>query len=95
LNVQANISTVVAFKQALKSSRTALKATEAGYEVGTRTAVDVLNSRQDVYRAERDYARSRYTYLLETLKLKKAAGILTEQDVVAINQLTTNSEPIP
>lgn len=95
LNVQSNISTVIAFRQALKSARTALKATEAGYEVGTRTAVDVLNSRQDVYRAERDYARSRYTYLLETLRLKKAAGILTEQDVVAINQLTTNSEPIP
>ncbi|HID48017.1 MAG TPA: type I secretion protein TolC, partial [Chromatiales bacterium] len=95
LNVQANISSVIAFKQALKSARTALKATEAGYEVGTRTAVDVLNSRREVFRAERDYARSRYTYLLETLKLRKAAGILTEQDVVAINQLTTTSKPIP
>lgn len=95
LNVQANISSVIAFRQALKSARTALKATEAGYDVGTRTAVDVLNSRREVFRAERDYARSRYTYLLETLKLRKAAGILTEQDVVAVNQLTTASQPIP
>lgn len=95
LNVQANISTVKAFKQALKSSRTALEATEAGYEVGTRTAVDVLNQRREVFRNERDYARSRYTYLLETLRLKKAAGILTEDDVVAVNQLMTTPTPIP
>jgi outer membrane protein len=85
LNVLANISSVRAFKQALTSSRTALEATEAGYEVGTRTAVDVLNSRRELYRSERDYARSRYTYILETLRLKAAVGTLTEQDVAAIN----------
>ncbi|NNF95986.1 MAG: TolC family outer membrane protein, partial [Halobacteria archaeon] len=64
LNVLANISSVRAFGQALISSRTALEATEAGYEVGTRTAVDVLNSRRELYRSVRDYARSRYTYIL-------------------------------
>ena len=85
LNVLANISSVRAFRQALTSSRTALEATEAGYEVGTRTAVDVLNSRRELYRSERDYARSRYTYILETLRLKAAVGTLTEQDVAAIN----------
>ena len=85
LNVLANISSVRAFGQALTSSRTALEATEAGYEVGTRTAVDVLNSRRELYRSERDYARSRYTYILETLRLKAAVGTLTEQDVTAIN----------
>ena len=85
LNVLANISSVRAFGQALTSSRTALEATEAGYEVGTRTAVDVLNQRRELFRAERDYARSRYTYILETLRLKAAVGTLTEQDVAAIN----------
>jgi outer membrane protein len=86
LNVISNISSVVAFKQALLSTRTALEATQAGYEVGTRTAVDLLNSRREVFRAERDYARSRYTYIVETLRLKQAAGTLTEDSVVAINQ---------
>ena len=85
LNVLANISSVRAFRQALTSSRTALEATEAGYEVGTRTAVDVLNSRRELFRSERDYARSRYTYILETLRLKAAVGTLTEQEVAAIN----------
>jgi outer membrane protein len=85
LNVLANISSVRAFAQALVSTKTALDATEAGYEVGTRTAVDVLNSRREVFRAERDYARSRYTYIQQTLRLKAAVGTLTEQDIVAIN----------
>ena len=85
LNVLANISSVRAFRQAVTSSSTALEATEAGYEVGTRTAVDVLNSRRELYRSIRDYARSRYTYILETLRLKAAVGTLTEQEVAAIN----------
>ena len=85
LNVLANISSVRAFRQALTSSKTALQATEAGYEVGTRTAVDVLNSRREVYRAERDYARSRYTYIQQTLRLRAAVGTLSEREVIAIN----------
>ncbi len=85
LNVLANISSVRAFAQALVSSKTALQATEAGYEVGTRTAVDVLNSRREVYRAERDYARSRYTYIQQTMRLRAAVGTLSEREIVAIN----------
>jgi outer membrane protein len=86
LNVLANISQVKAFRQALQSTRTALEATEAGYQVGTRTAVDVLNARREVFRAERDYAQARYAYILETLRLKQAAGTLGEQDLAAINR---------
>ncbi len=86
LNVISNISTVKAFRQALKSARTALKATEAGYEVGTRNAVEVLNSRREVFRAERDYAKARYNYIVQALRLRQAAGILTEADLAAINQ---------
>ena len=85
LNVLANISSVKAFAQALVSSKTALQATEAGYEVGTRTAVDVLNSRRDVYSAERDYARSRYTYIQQTMRLRAAVGTLSEREIIAIN----------
>lgn len=85
LSVIANISQVKAFAQALESSRTALEATEAGFEVGTRTAVDVLNSQRELYRAQRDYAQSRYNYILESFRLKQAAGILSEQDIKQVN----------
>jgi outer membrane protein len=83
--VIANISQVKALKQALASSTIALEATQAGFEVGTRTAVDVLDSQRELFRAKRNYARARYDYILETLRLKQAAGLLTETDIVQIN----------
>ena len=85
LTVIADISTVKALKQALRSSQTALEATQAGFEVGTRTAVDVLNSQQLKFLAESNYSKSRYDYILETLRLKQVAGTLTEEDVANIN----------
>lgn len=85
LGVQASISRVRALQQAVTSSESALKATEAGYEVGTRTTVDVLNSRRELYRAQRDYARARYDYILASLRLQRAAGMLDAEDLTQIN----------
>ena len=85
LTVLSTISRVRALKQALVSTTTALEATQAGYEVGTRTAVDVLNAQRELFRAERDYARARYDYYLETLRLKRSAGTLSEADLKMIN----------
>ncbi|MCP4388347.1 MAG: TolC family outer membrane protein [Gammaproteobacteria bacterium] len=86
LDVVSGISQVKALKQALDSSNIALEATQAGFEVGTRTSVDVLVSLRETYRAQRDYASSRYNYLLDNLRLKQAAGILQEDDLFAINR---------
>ena len=85
--VIAGISRVKALKQAVLSSEKALEATQAGFEVGTRTIVDVLLSQRELFRAQRDHSRSRYDYLLNTLKLKQAAGLLAKTDVAAINAL--------
>lgn len=85
LGITAGISQVLARKQALSSAQTALEATQAGFEVGTRTAVEVLNSQQVRYSAQRDYARSRYDYLLASLRLKQAAGSLSEEDLTLVN----------
>ena len=89
LGVLSGISQVKALKQALSSSRTALEATEAGFEVGTRTSVDVLISLQETYRAQRDYASARYDYLLNTLRLKQAAGLLNAEDLQQLNHWLT------
>ncbi len=86
LGVLAGISRVKALKQAVISNEKALEATNAGFEVGTRTIVDVLLSQRELFRAQRDYANSRYEYILETLRLKQAAGILADTDIKAINQ---------
>jgi outer membrane protein len=85
LGVLSEISRVNALRQALESSRTALKATEAGYEVGTRTAVDVLESRRSLAVAETNYARSRYDYILNVLRLRLASGTLDAATLTEVN----------
>ncbi len=86
LNVLANISQVDALEQAVRSNESALAATEAGLEVGIRTAVDVLDAQRLLFQARRDLARSRYDYILETLRLKQAAGSLNPVDLEQINK---------
>ncbi|MFP3425297.1 outer membrane channel protein TolC [Pseudoalteromonas sp. SIMBA_162] len=84
--VVSDIATYKALEQAVVSAQSALKATEAGFEVGTRTIVDVLVSTQNLYNAKRNLADVRYRYVLSTLRLKQAAGTLTSKDLAAINQ---------
>lgn len=86
LNVISGISRVKALKRAVESQQAGADATEAGFEVGTRTSVDVLISLRTLFQAERDYSVARYTYLVDTLELKQAAGTLTAGDVDKINQ---------
>jgi outer membrane protein len=84
--VLSGISRVKALLQATVSNRSALETTQAGFEVGTRTIVDVLVAQRELFRAQRDYAQARYDYLLNTLRLKQAAGNLVVGDLQKINQ---------
>ncbi len=81
LTIISDISRTTSLKQALDSAETALEATQAGFEVGTRTAVDVLLSLRNVFAAKRDLATARYNYLLNMLKLKQAAGTISVNDI--------------
>ena len=85
LGVISGISQVAALKQAVISSETALLATESGFEVGTRTAVDVVASQRATSKALRDYSNAKYDYILNTLKLKRSAGTLSPDDLNLIN----------
>ena len=84
--VVSGVSQIKALAQAVASSKGALAATKAGFDVGTRTAVDVTNSRREVFRARRDHEQARYLYIVNTLRLKQAAGQIVEQDLKDINQ---------
>ncbi|AQS40176.1 type I secretion outer membrane protein, TolC family [Shewanella psychrophila] len=84
-NVGASISSIRAYEQSVISSESALKATQAGFEVGTRTIVDVLNRTRDLYDSKRKLSDARYGYINSILALKQAAGTLNEDDVIAIN----------
>ncbi|MDX1610533.1 MAG: TolC family protein, partial [Halofilum sp. (in: g-proteobacteria)] len=83
--VTASISQVRALQQAVESNQAAVEATRAGFRVGTRTAVDVLEALRDLYQAQRDYAGARYQYIVNRLRLKQAAGTLTVEDVRLVN----------
>lgn len=85
-NVRASISSIKAYEQAARSADSALKATEAGFEVGTRTIVDVLNSTRQVYNSKRQLSDARYQYILSVLSLKQTAGTLKEQDLILISK---------
>ena len=85
-SVRAAISRVRALKQAVVSANSALQATEAGFDVGTRTIVDVLNSTQNLYDAQRNLSGARYDFIQAMVDLKRASGELTKDDVNLINK---------
>jgi outer membrane protein len=83
--VLSTISQVEALKAATISAQSALESTQAGYEVGTRTIVDVLNVQRNLFSSQRDYLNSRYSYIINGLNLKSAAGTLSESDLERVN----------
>lgn len=85
--VLASISSVEALRASTVSAQSALEASEAGFEVGTRTMVDVLSAQGDLFRARSNYANVRYAYILSGLELKQAAGVLSKQDLEQVNDL--------
>jgi outer membrane protein len=91
LGVNSEVARVQSLRQAVESAQTALQATEAGYEVGTRTSVDVLEARRRLFDAQTNYARSRYDYLLNVLRLQLAAGTLDGKGLADINALLTEN----
>lgn len=86
LNVTSGIAQVRALEQALASTQSQLDSTILGRDVGVRTSVDVLNAQQQVFQTRRDLQQARYNYLLSTLRLKAAAGTLSDPDVEAVNR---------
>lgn len=87
--VNTDVERIEARCQGIVSAQSALKATESGYEVGTRNIVDVLNSQRALFFAQRDYFNARYDFIINTLKLKQTAGTLSPGDLQSLNQWMT------
>lgn len=85
----AGISEIEARRLALVSAQSAYDASQVGLEVGTRTVIDVLINQQNLFNAQREYARSRYNFLQNRLLLEQAAGSLDVTDVQDVNRLLT------
>jgi outer membrane protein len=89
LSMESSIALVEANKQALESTRLALQATVAGFDVGTRTTIDVLTSRKNLLAAEVAYEQSRYDYITNLITLKQVTGSLSRADLLLINSWLT------
>jgi outer membrane protein len=91
LAVTSGMARVQALDAARTSGKRSLESTLIGYESGVRTGVDVLNAQQSLYRTERDLSQARYAYLLNHLRLKLVTGVLSTDDLAAVNALLTDS----
>lgn len=85
------LAQVDALNVAVQSGANALKGNQAGFRAGVRTNVDVLNAEQQLFAARRDLAKARYDVLLQGVKLKAAAGVLTEADLATLDALFDHS----
>ncbi|WP_339934021.1 TolC family outer membrane protein [Vreelandella glaciei] len=90
--VSNDVETVEARQQAIVSNQSALEATRAGYEVGTRNIVDVLNAEQNLYNAIANYAEARYDYVVNLLSLRQQAGRLDVEAIEEVNAWLTGDE---
>lgn len=84
-SVLTQISQAAAQRQSIISAESALKATEASFNAGTRTIVDVLTAQTNLIQAQQKYANARYDYIIQSVLLKQAAGTLCPEDVQHIN----------
>ncbi|MCG9702452.1 outer membrane channel protein TolC [Vibrio natriegens] len=84
-NINASIGALRAYEQSVVSARSALEATEAGLDVGTRTIVDVLDATRRLYDSNRNLSDARYNYILSRLQLRHAIGTLSEQDILDVD----------
>ncbi|WP_221793050.1 TolC family outer membrane protein [Oceanobacter mangrovi] len=83
--LQTSVQNIDARRQSITSAETALKATQTGYEVGTRNIVEVLDAQRQLFSAQSNYANARFDYIINLLNLKFYAGTLNEQDIQLLN----------
>jgi outer membrane protein len=84
--VNSAAASIKAFEQALVSAQSAYESNRLGLEVGVRTTLDVLTVQQTVTQTRRDLAQAYFNYLMGVLRLKAAAGILTDADLEDLNR---------
>ncbi|MCV2402379.1 TolC family outer membrane protein [Marinomonas sp. C2222] len=90
LDLQTAVAQVEAQKQLIQSRRSALEATQSGYDVGTRNLVELLNAQTNLYNAQNTYEQYRYNFILTKLQLLEATGSLTENEIQALDKWLIN-----
>jgi outer membrane protein len=92
--VSNGLAQVQALVSAVESSKSSVEANQVGYRTGTRINIDVLNAEQQLYAAVRDLAKARYDTIMQSLRLRAAAGNLAETDLQGVNALLETPTPV-
>ena len=90
LGVMNQVSLVNAYDKAVTSARSSLESTRAGFKVGNRTTIDIVDAESILSQAKRDYSKAKYEYIIETLKLKQVTGSLGITDINYVNGWLTD-----
>ncbi len=91
IGVNADLSRIKAMKQAIRSHESLLWSTRLGVEAGSRNTVDVVNAERMLYKAKRDHVRALHDYILDSLRLKQAAGTLAAEDLAYFSKYLEGS----
>ena len=86
INLNTDRARINARKNAMQSSDLVAQASQASYDLGLRTMVDVLLAQRNAFAAQQNYMNARYDYVINVLRLKQAAGQLDDQALIEINQ---------
>jgi len=84
-NIIDGISKVKADRQTVVSRVNSLESTEAQFQVGTRTMVDVVNAQQRLFESQTQLAQDQYNLINSLLALKYLAGTLNANDIEEVN----------
>lgn len=90
LGVKTQIGLVKAFKQSVKSMQLSLDSIKAGYEVGTRTTIDIVDAESKLSESKRNFYEAIYGYILNVIKLQHQVGTLSIKDIEYLNQWLEN-----
>ncbi|MEQ4670139.1 outer membrane channel protein TolC [Providencia manganoxydans] len=94
-DILSSISHINAYKQLTVSTQSSLDATEAGYQVGTRTIVDVLSATSALYQSKQKLSNAQYDYIINQLKMEYLQGSLNENSIQRINNMLEDEIFIP
>ncbi|WP_256078324.1 TolC family outer membrane protein [Massilia sp. YIM B04103] len=79
--MSSSVARIEALMKSVDSGKLLIKATEQSIKGGVRINLDLLNAQQQLFTSKRDLAQARYNYLMSTLRLRAAAGVLAYDDL--------------
>ena len=85
LSANASVRRIAASRKALSSATKSSEATESGFKLGVGTVADILNARQEEFKAKRELSQAKYAYIKHRARFMRSVGMITEQNIQEVN----------